>query len=582
MRKIAKLIAIIASAALMATTLLSPLRVSAAETIPTSVQFGQWKVSSVARETADVRIESYKVDRNLVAWTELNATKGERVLYSFDGINVKTLAVMNVEEWNADSASVGFFSPVTGNYDAADGLVVWTKREGADREIFSFDGFEVRKVSDNTYDDKHPITSKGRVAWTSLPGSSYNLMVSDSQGIRRVDSWHVLNYAFSGSNLYWLNKRPNEDWFRVFVNDGFANRAVGQGDDRSISKYFFTDGKGTAAWEYSTKRWDYDKRIMYLSYNGAEATRMAQRDVPPNVTRIEDVEGGQILFNTTDLLYTRLIENTSFITVASGREKTLSREAAPVKARFTDSGFVRHIVPENSSAVVFNNGTVQDFVSMDPVAYNLFDADGPTAAAALPTKNVIAYNGGKTTVIPTGAGVRDLTVKNGDIAWIEGDAGSRALRFATRTLLVKAGADVRTVSGKLIKAAGNPAVYLAADDGRRYVFSGPGQFNGWFNGDFSSVRTVSSTKIAAMPLAGIVMYRPGYKLLKVSSQPQLYTVGKDGQLHWVRSQEVVTTLFGQSWNQSIELVDSTLVADYGVGQPISDLVAYQAAIYQGK
>jgi len=81
-----------------------------------------------------------------------------------------------------------------------------------------------------------------------------------------------------------------------------------------------------------------------------------------------------------------------------------------------------------------------------------------------------------------------------------------------------------------------------------------------------------------MPLAGTVIYRPGQKLLKVASQPQVYTVGGDGQLHWVRSQDIVATLYGQRWQQQIELVDATLVADYGVGRPIADLIAFQSEV----
>jgi hypothetical protein len=581
MRKISQILAIIASLAVSVSGFI-PLRATAAELLPVSAQIGSWKVTTVARESADIRVEAYKLDRNLVAWTETNLSAGVRTLNAFDGVNVKTLAVMGLDEWN-DVADAGFFDPVSGNFDVADGLVVWTKREGADREIFSWDGYEVRKVSDNVFDDKHPITSNGRVAWTSAPGSSYNLMVKDAQGVRRIDSWNVLNYAFSGDNLYWLNKRGNENWFRVFVNDGFATRPVGEGDDRSIRKYFFSDDKGTVAWEYSTKRWEYDKRVIYLSNRGADAVRMAQRDVPPNVTRIEDVEGSEVLFSSTDLLYTKYLESTSFISSVNGREKTLAREMVPVKARFMDGGYVRHVVPENSSAVKFF-GSTQDFVSMDPVNYNVFDADGATAAVALASKGIVAFTSGKSTstLIPTAARGRDIAVRNGDIAFIEGEAGSGLLRFATSTVLVKSNGSVRSVSGHLVKAAGSRAVYLAADDGKRYVFSGLGQFNGWYGADFSSVRTLSASKMSAMPLSGIVIFRPGYKLLKIATQPQLYAVGKDGMLHWVRSDEVAATLFGKDWQRNVETIDSTVVADYGVGSPIADLMAYQAAMYAGQ
>jgi len=179
-----KIIATIATAAVtvgilafpaQATTVVAPL---AGETVVS----GPWTVSTLASDHDGWTVESYKVDRDLVAWTEVNVALKQRQLMTFDGVSAKTLATIPFSDWE-DSDISTFVDPVAGSYDAADGLVVWVQRDGTstnDREIFGYDGAKTYQVSTNTYDDRHPVTSRGRVAWTSAPGSqSYNLMLRD-------------------------------------------------------------------------------------------------------------------------------------------------------------------------------------------------------------------------------------------------------------------------------------------------------------------------------------------------------------------------------------------------------------------
>ncbi|MEY4723113.1 MAG: hypothetical protein RLZZ324_626, partial [Candidatus Parcubacteria bacterium] len=260
-------------------SVVAPFGARAADLPPSNATQGDWTVSTLARNTADWKIESYKLDKGLVAWTELNTAGTKRRLYAFDSVTTKLLAEMPSTEWSGDTS--GFVEAVKGDYDVADGTVAWEMNDGHDREIYSWNGDAVTKVSDNSYDDRHPVVGQGRIAWTSQPSASgaYNLMVKDANGVKRLASWQVSNYAFSGKTLFWLNKNYGENWFRVFRNDGFYTTAVGQGDDRPMAKYFITDDKGSAAWEYSTKNWSYDKRIIYVSTLGAQAFQLLQRDV---------------------------------------------------------------------------------------------------------------------------------------------------------------------------------------------------------------------------------------------------------------------------------------------------------------
>jgi len=576
MRNFNRIYAIISTLGLLVSTLLIPIRARAAEAVPVSGLVGPWTVTNLAADSADWSIELYKVDRNLIAWTELNVVEGLRRLYAFDGVKTKLLATLSVSEWD-NPADGAFYDTKSGNFDVADGLVVWVQNDGLDREIMSYNGYQIAAVSNNTYDDKHPITSRGRIAWTSVPGASYNLMVKDSAGIRRVDSYQVMNYAFSGQNLFWLNRRANETWFRVFREDGKSVVPVGEGDDRPIWKYFFTDGHGSAAWEYSTKNWSYDKRAVYSSYLGGQARRVIQRDVPPNIMRIEDVDGANVLLNSQDLL-TSMLSDTMLIEAGGYPEKYLVRKPSFIKARYLDGGIVRHLVPDTASALVFMaNGEGEDYVSFDHVLFDQFDADGNVAAGALLKGGVVTYVNGEHFDIPTGSQVRDIAVRNGDVGFIEGQAGRSILKFASQSILVKTAFGAKQLTGHLVRISGTANVYLSASDGKRYLFPSQGQFFGWYD-DFASVRVVSSNSLSGIQIGGKALYRPGYRLVRTPSSPRVYAVGDNGVLHWVQSEDVLTSLFGREWYRQLDTMSDVDLADYIQGSAISDVSKYYLAL----
>lgn len=574
-----RFLALVSSLALALGLLGAPAPAGAVDAPPVSTAVGPWVVTNLANEADGWRLEVYKVDRDLVAWTSINEAAAQRRLSVFDGTNVRLLATLAVNEWN-DVADAPFFDPVGGNFDAADGLVVWTQSDGSDREIWSYDGNVTRRVSNNTYDDKHPVTSRGRIAWTSVPNPAYNLMVSDRAGIRRLDGWHVLNYAFSGQNLFWLNRRGNEDWFRVWREDGKTVQAVGEGDDRPLRQYFYVDGKGNAAWEYSTQRWEYDKRIVYLAYDGElVARRVIQRDVPPNITRLEDVNGAEVLINSTDLL-TSLVEETSLLRVGSRPEQTVVRKIIPIKARFIDGGIVRHREPDgNTALVLWKDDGGSDFITLDPVVTDRFEADGDVVAGAKLGGGIVTWAAGETTVITTTAEARDLDVKNGVVAWIEGNAGHAILKAAMRGVLVKSGTGTKLVGGRLTKSLDSANVYLAANDGKRYLFPAEGLFFGWYP-NFRSLRQISRADLAALPLGGNALYKPGSRLVKASSSPRIYAVGENAKLHWIVSMNVLTAIYGPNWTQKLDVVPETVLADYAYGSTIADPFRYQMALME--
>jgi len=127
----------------------------------------------------------------------------------------------------------------------------------------------------------------------------------------------------------------------------------------------------------------------------------------------------------------------------------------------------------------------------------------------------------------------------------------------------------------LIKAS-SAAVYYYAADGKRYVFPNQKTYSSWFSG-FSGVITVSDDELAAIPLGGNVTYRPGIRMIKITSDPKVYAVARGGVLRWIASETAAVALYGADWNQYIDDISDAFFVNYAVGPPISAAADFSPA-----
>jgi hypothetical protein len=122
--------------------------------------------------------------------------------------------------------------------------------------------------------------------------------------------------------------------------------------------------------------------------------------------------------------------------------------------------------------------------------------------------------------------------------------------------------------GDLIKASG-PAVYYYGADGKRYVFPNEKTYFSWYK-DFSSVKTITDAELAAVTIGGNVTIRPGTKLVKITTDPKVYAVtGACATLHWIETEPVAKTLYGDDWAQRVVDVPDSFFVNYTVGSSIS-------------
>ena len=132
--------------------------------------------------------------------------------------------------------------------------------------------------------------------------------------------------------------------------------------------------------------------------------------------------------------------------------------------------------------------------------------------------------------------------------------------------------------GELIKGTTLSTVYYYGSDGQRYSFPNEKTFFSWFN-DFSGVKTISDSELANITLAGNIVYRPGARWIKITSDEKVYAVARDGSVHWVESEAVAKGLAGDNWNQYIDDVPDVFFVDYSVGDSLTSAAkAYEGAL----
>jgi hypothetical protein len=122
-------------------------------------------------------------------------------------------------------------------------------------------------------------------------------------------------------------------------------------------------------------------------------------------------------------------------------------------------------------------------------------------------------------------------------------------------------------SGQLIKAS-SASVYYLATNGKRYVFPNEKTFKTWYS-DFSTVKTISDSELAAITIGGNVTYRPGAKMVKITTDPKVYVIDSHATLRWITSEAVAIALYGTNWNKMIEDIPDAFFSNYTIGANIN-------------
>ena len=140
-------------------------------------------------------------------------------------------------------------------------------------------------------------------------------------------------------------------------------------------------------------------------------------------------------------------------------------------------------------------------------------------------------------------------------------------------LLMAMPASAATVSpddlsaGDLIRGESFSAVYYYGEDGFRYVFPNDKAYFTWYD-NFDDVVWLADSDMSSIQIGGNITYKPGVKMIKITSDPTVYAVGAGAVLRAIESEAVAIELYGSSWNTLIDDVPDGFFPNYSIGSSL--------------
>jgi plastocyanin len=133
----------------------------------------------------------------------------------------------------------------------------------------------------------------------------------------------------------------------------------------------------------------------------------------------------------------------------------------------------------------------------------------------------------------------------------------------------RVGAATTVNSGDLIRGTSFSAVYYMGADGFRYVFPNDKTYFTWYS-DFDDVKFLTDAELAKIQMGGNVTYKPESRMIKINSDPKVYTVWNGGTLYWVETEAMATSLYGANWNTMIDDVPDGFFSNYTLTDDTAD------------
>lgn len=121
------------------------------------------------------------------------------------------------------------------------------------------------------------------------------------------------------------------------------------------------------------------------------------------------------------------------------------------------------------------------------------------------------------------------------------------------------------------------AVYYVGGDGKRHAFPNERVYFTWYS-NFDAVNELDAAALSSIPLGSNVNYRPGMRMVKFTTVNKVYAVGRYGQLRWVTSEAIATSLYGANWNTKIDDLNDAFYTDYTFGPDITSATEFNPTI----
>ena len=113
----------------------------------------------------------------------------------------------------------------------------------------------------------------------------------------------------------------------------------------------------------------------------------------------------------------------------------------------------------------------------------------------------------------------------------------------------------------------NDGVYYLGDDGRRHPFADARVYASWY-AEKVQTHVIPAEQLARIPLGGTITYKPGTRLIKFEVDPKVYDMDANGWLRWIKTPASAIRMYGENWQQRIDVVSDAFFINYIFGQDI--------------
>ncbi|HJV32841.1 MAG TPA: hypothetical protein VJ694_02325 [Patescibacteria group bacterium] len=107
--------------------------------------------------------------------------------------------------------------------------------------------------------------------------------------------------------------------------------------------------------------------------------------------------------------------------------------------------------------------------------------------------------------------------------------------------------------------------YLLSGQTTRMVFPDRLTVETWGS---PAAREVETSALSQWLLAGALPVREGSRLVKFGTDPQVYAVGPQGTLHWIKSESIASALYGKDWNRRVVTLFTSFFPHYRLGSAV--------------
>lgn len=122
--------------------------------------------------------------------------------------------------------------------------------------------------------------------------------------------------------------------------------------------------------------------------------------------------------------------------------------------------------------------------------------------------------------------------------------------------------------GDLIRGEHYDTVYVITDDLRRRPFWDAQSFESWGH-DWDGVTWVTDATLPCFPLDAPILPKPGTVLVKIQSNPRVYSIDNNDTLRWIPNEQVAEILYGSDWADYIIDIEPTIFGRFQMGVDLS-------------